>query len=386
MANSKINCRSPYYISHKDTNLESATLDIYIYTDSPHTVVTGTPDYTLNSTALDEKVVFEIAELIRDYIPGRNEGDYEPDTSGDVYATVYVDWVLTPTISGVPSAVIDEFALRAFLGYGYFQENTNPQLANALLQTNKIVLKPGSSPLRIAMDRMSTTNITFLNNGVVTSTETISNVAPDDEGYMNIIYSSDLSIYSADDYTDFIEGQGGEVEDSECLQDFFDNYDWLPCDTVIVEGDDGVTNIDVREIPTCKYEPIKVTFRNKYGSLQDLWFFGNNKKSMTTKKQQYKSNTLESNMTYSVSNPQQKLMDRMGNESITLNSGFYPEENNAVFKELFLSEQVWMEYENQLVGVIVQDSALQYKTHLTDSLINYTIRFNFAFDTINNIR
>ena len=347
MPNSKINTRSPYFVVHKDTNQESAVLELYIYTDNPHAVVTGTPDYTLETTALDERVQFEISELIRDYIPAMNDGNYEPTDGDDTYATVYVDTVLTPTISGVPAAPIETFALRAFVGYGYFQEGVQPSLDQSLLQTNTTVLNPRSAPLRIALDRQLATNITYFNNGVVTSTEAISGVAPDDEGYMNIIYSSDLSIYSADDYTDFIEGQGGTVEGSQCLESFFNNYAWLPCDTIIIEGSDGVTTIDVKEIDTCKYDPIKVTFRNKLGALQDIWFFGNNSKTLTTKKQEYKSNILEINGRYEIYNPQKKLMDKTGTESITLNTGYYPENNNAMFKELFLSLQVWMEYEDQ---------------------------------------
>jgi len=387
MANTKINTRSPYFIGYKDSNLDSATLEIYIYTDAPHTVVTGTPDYTLETLAIDERVLFEISELIRDYIPGANLGNYEPDTSDNQYATVYVDWVLTPTISGVPAAVSDEFALRAFLGYGYFQEGSNPQLAQAALQSNSVILKPGSAPLRMAVDRQIATQITFLNNGVITSNISVSGVAPDDEGYMNITYLSDLSIYSADNYTDFIEGQGGTVENSQCLQSFFNNYNWLPADEAIVDGSDGLTFFKVKDISTCKYDPIKVTFRNKYGALQDLWFFGNNQKSLSTTKTMYKANILETGpVDYSISNPQKALMNKMGNESIRLNSGFYPESNNDVFKELLLSEQVWMEYESILVGVIVKNSSLTYKTHLTDSLINYSINFDFAFDTINTVR
>lgn len=387
MANTKINTRSPFFIGNKDTNQESAVLEIYIYTDAPHTVITGTPDYTLETLAIDERVTFEISELIKDFIPGHNNGDYEPDTNDDNYATVYVDYILTPTISGIPSATIDTFASRAFLGYGYFQENTNPQLAQAALQSNSVILKPGSAPLRMAMDRHLAAVITFMKDGIITKTEAISAVAPDDEGYMSIIYVSDLSIYSADDYTDFVEGQGGTVEGSQCLENFLDNYEWLPTDTVIIEDDkEEITIFEVKSIDTCKYDPIKVTFRNKFGALQDLWFFGNNQKSITTKKQQYKSNTIESNLIYQVSNPQQKLFNKMGNESITLNSGFYPESNNDIFKELLLSEQVWMEYEDVLVGVIVKNSSLSYKTHLTESLINYSINFDFAFDTINTIR
>tara|TARA_R110000851_G_scaffold86919_2_gene189271 strand:- start:656 stop:859 length:204 start_codon:yes stop_codon:yes gene_type:complete len=57
-----------------------------------------------------------------------------------------------------------------------------------------------------------------------------------------------------------------------------------------------------------------------------------------------------------------------------------------VFEQLFLSEKVWIEYEEKTLGVTIESKSFNYKTSLTDSLINYTINVNFAFDTINNIR
>jgi len=71
---------------------------------------------------------------------------------------------------------------------------------------------------------------------------------------------------------------------------------------------------------------------------------------------------------------------------MTLNTGFYPELYNDIFKELQLSENVWIEIENRITPVNVESSGLEYKTQLNEKLINYTVDLSFAFDTINNIR
>jgi hypothetical protein len=60
-----------------------------------------------------------------------------------------------------------------------------------------------------------------------------------------------------------------------------------------------------------------------------------------------------------------------------------------VIKELLLSEQLWLttlDTTERVLGVIPKTSSVQYKTTLNDKLINYTIDFDFAFDTINTIR
>ena len=131
--------------------------------------------------------------------------------------------------------------------------------------------------------------------------------------------------------------------------------------------------------------PYKVTFENRFGALQDLWFFKRSNKKLTTKKETFKRNIIV-NGTYNVSSHQQKVLTKNGVEKMTLNTGFYPELYNDIFKELQLSENVWIEIENRITPVNVESSGLEYKTQLNEKLINYTVDLSFAFDTINNIR
>ena len=69
----------------------------------------------------------------------------------------------------------------------------------------------------------------------------------------------------------------------------------------------------------------------------------------------------------------------------TLNSGFVSESMNDSFKELLVSQYVWVVRSGVNYPVNVVDSSLTYKTALNDRLINYTLNFKYAFDTINNI-
>jgi len=55
-------------------------------------------------------------------------------------------------------------------------------------------------------------------------------------------------------------------------------------------------------------------------------------------------------------------------------------------RQLFQSEDVWITEENRTVPVNIKDSSFNYKTHLNDKLVNYTVQFEYAFDGINNIR
>jgi hypothetical protein len=79
----------------------------------------------------------------------------------------------------------------------------------------------------------------------------------------------------------------------------------------------------------------------------------------------------------------------MGSESVVLNTGFVDESYNEVIRQLMLSEQIWMTKltdEELVLPLKARTQSLQYKKHVNDKLVNYTIEFDMAFDKINNIR
>ena len=379
----KINVRSPYFINLSTTNLTSATLEIQIYIGAVNTSWQSSPQYTLTSTAVGAKVNFEIAELIKDYIPAAFNGTYPNSSvaSDDDYTTVYVDYRVTEYISSVAQTPVDTLGVRAFYGYGYFEDGANPQLLQGYLQSNTTILKPDDNALKVPVDNENTNSVAFFyNNEQIYSWTPGVNLKIQDQ----IQYVSTASA-DVDNYRERVEASGGTFEDNACIQSFLRNETIYPVDEVIIDGVEGITVLRVENIQECKYTPYKLTFINKFGVYQDIYFFKNSKLAMNTNEEMYKSNIL-TNGTYNTYDAQKKLLTKNGNQRLTLNSGYYPESNNEVFRQLFLSEKVWIEYKSKTLGVTIESKNIDYKTSLTDSLINYTVDLSFAFDTINNIR
>ena len=156
----------------------------------------------------------------------------------------------------------------------------------------------------------------------------------------------------------------------------------------------GSVPLAINRIDCTKYGiGTKVTFINRFGVLQDLWFFLKKVKQITRSNERYEANTLLSNGTYSTTDPTTKLLNSKAKQSRTLSSGYYPEWTNAYFEELLLSENVWMTRERvqqpntpEIIPVTVRTSEMTYKTSVNDRLIEYTIDFEDAFDYINNVR
>lgn len=369
---SKVNARSPYYINLSATNLTQVDMQLYVYTGEQ--TIDRTNLFILQSFAVNENVTFEIGEIVRDYILQTFDGDYES-------LNVWVDYRTNSYIQGVAQGFTSYTQLVGFDGYGFYEDDANPQNDSGLLQTNTKILKLDDAPAVIPVDTSKTTQVTYELNGKLIYTFAVSSSL-----YSNrqIKYVTN-GVNGADEYENRVIQDGGTFEDSSCLQEFMDDFTLFDFDTIYVDTTDGVIKLTVENIEECKYQPYKVTFVNKFGALQDIWFFKRSNETLTTKKEDFKRNIIV-NGVYDRSRHQQKILTKNGTEKLTLNTGFYPEEYNDVFKQMQLSEDCWIEINNKTLPINVSSSSLNYKTHLNDKLINYTIDIDFAFDTINNIR
>ena len=378
----KINVISPYFIYFKDDNLTSATLEIRIYEGFAETTWQGSPQYTLTSTAVGERITFEIAELIKDYITAAFNGSYLGLAGSGDDTTIYVDYRITKYISNVaqtPDAPV--LGLRGFYGYGYFEEGSNPQLLQGLLQSNTTILKSDDDALRVPVDNENTTSVAFLNKGeqIYVWTALAGLKIRDQIQYVS------TSSAGVDNYRERVEGSGGTFENNICLQQFLKSETIYPVDEVIVNAAEGVTVIKVNNISECKFKPYKLTFINKFGAYQDLWMFKKNSISIAATEEKFKRNIL-TNGSYNTYNHQSTILSKNAKQNLTLNSGYYPESNNELFKQLILSERVWIEYDNKTLPILITSNSLGFKTSLNDRLIDYTIQVEFAYQTINNVR
>ena len=144
--------------------------------------------------------------------------------------------------------------------------------------------------------------------------------------------------------------------------------------------------INVEDIEECKYTPYKIIFRNKLGAKQELWFFKSSRLSMQIERDKFQGNTIKDYRNNIISSHRGVNFSTMSKQTLTINSGFVPESFNEVFKQLMLSEQVWIDYNQQVLPINISNQSIDYKTSLNNKLINYTIDVEFSFNTTNNVR
>jgi len=391
----KINVRSPYYlkVTPSANTITSVQMQLYIYTGTKLTPPTSSElRYTITKTPISSNnyVVFEIAELIRDYLYIEFDGEYDSQT-----VWVRPDFTITTTGGTENPTEIDYIA---FDGYGYFEDNINPELSRTYLQSNNTIFRLNDYNLRVPIFTEDTDSVSFLYKGEVKRVQPIPSTGVDvNNTNGQIEYISVLGSDNTDAYKERVLADGGVFEDNSLLQAFLNAVDIGLVDELYINSDNGTEVIRVNTEPCTRYNPYKITFVNKFGALQDLYFSLKSTESISTSGETYKANVVNfDTLTYDSYKPQVAQYNKLGKESITLNTNYLNEQYNEVIKQLMLSEQVWLTKlldpapdSNNLetvLAVIPKTQSVTYKTSLNDRLVQYTVDFDYAFDKINTVR
>ncbi len=326
--------------------LDRAVLSLYIYDGTSGSQSSSNLRYTLAKQRIagQSNILFEISDLVRDYIDHDFNNDYTSSAKWVTASTQLFDPDGNEFASGSP--VINHYV--ALDGYGYFEEGINPQGSdNALISCNTIYLPENT-----------TGKFPILASGVgkVTIDSTDTQITDNGNSNQKIQYltipstATSIKVYDTDDTT-------------------------------------LLKTVTIDRICEPKYTSYKVTFVNKHGAYEDIYFFKKSVESMNISDEKYKLNTIDTaNVTYPTYKGQENRYNVDARKSVSLNTGFVDEGFNEAIEELLLSENVWIRWENKTLPVIPKTKSMTYKTGLNDKIINYTVDFEFAFSKINNIR
>ena len=340
----KINIRSPFYIKKTGTVAggTTATLNLRIWTGDETTDLPATNTYELSKTGTTDganwSAVFEISELVRDYLDVTFTGT-------PVSQTIWVRDVGAST------------NYLAFDGYGYYDENINPELSRNFLISNRVAWKLADNNLTIPIFVEDATDVKIRKNGSTVRT---------------------ISITDGDDTADKIEYITVVADEADTIR-FRDDSD--PIKTY---------DVTIKNMECSQYDERLVTFLNKFGALQQLYFFKKSTEKMEVKKETYKSNLIthsfSNDVAYSARRHQFSDFNVQGKERIILNTGFVSEDYNEPIEELMLSEKIWLTRDSVVYPVTAVTKSVTFKTSLNDKMVDYTVEFEYAFDKIQNVR
>jgi hypothetical protein len=448
-----INARSPYFIkvSPSSGTLSSASMALFIYAGTFTTDKPGSATYTISKNIIgtNDFVVFEISELIRDYLVT------EYGSTSDDGVWVEADITLTKT-SGSETSNLD---FLAFDGYAYFEDGVNPRT-----NVNPAVTKVTGTTTGDTDFKLVTSGKTFtktvrvgdtVENTSTSQSTTITSIDSDNQlGVALDIFgnSQNFSVPDTNNFTPqylqsnttiyfkagrdivfpvFAEAEGTisfttprssvkwneanefwnlatggwntafsdlTVSDTSISTDKIVYIRITPTDT-LVSGDTITVStsksgyaqsqtITLEEICEPRYTYINLVFYNKFGALQQMPFNKKSIESLTTTSKTYQKNIIDLSSTprYNTEKHQTRQFQMQGQEKITVNTGYIDESFNEVIRQLLLSEQVYLDDGTTVRPVVLDTNSLTFKTSVNDRLTNYTINLSFASNKINDIR
>lgn len=336
-------------------DLTKATLDVKVYTGGFLLNRPVTPTYTITKTPLanENNVSFEVAELFKDYI--------EPvfnDNYSTISTAVWVYWSILKEYADLTTSTDTGFGL-GLQGYGYFNDGINPGLPKGKQMDNVNLYVPEGENITIPI---------FIGTG----------------GVNNVKLYKNGSLTSNTDYT-IIDNPVNETPDQYIVY-VRDNNDIDYA--VITKADSTTETVYVNKVCSPKYTPYKISFLNRYGVIQDLWFFNKRTDSVSITKEKYRRTTVNLDTTpfYSTNKATDLILEIKSGKTTTLNTGFVDEEYTQVIQQLLLSEYVWIKEGSSVYPVIAKNQQLDYKTRLNDKLINFSIDFEYAYNETNIVR
>ncbi len=181
---------------------------------------------------------------------------------------------------------------------------------------------------------------------------------------------------------------GGTIIDENCSDDIMEYVSELDIDEAhIIKSDGKVEVISVETLPCNKYENVRLTFVNKFGALQDIHFSAKTTESTSAKGSSYNSINFDyDNLSNNYGSHSVRDFNKNATVRHTLNTDYLHESYSEVFRQLIVSEEVWMEHKGNVRPVNVTTNSLQKKTHANNGLVQFTISVKESHSLINNIR
>jgi hypothetical protein len=389
MATEKIFARSPYYVAYKDNvkAVAKVRVNVWAYEGVKTTDRPTNPTYTLEKTSSVNEGgynwwTFEVAELLKDYLPKVGNPALYPPTAMWGAIQVVVDYSANTT-----TGAVQDFAV--FDGYIKYEEGSQSMTSSY----------SGAAPIPYSFDRPISSEIFTADNNdtpIFSLNDKWSTFVPvfvdDTLGNKAVVFtgvngatvtetltagtnSTEIIQYAILSFQ-FFQNQG-DVAKAEINSSIITRYDTTNCIPDFTNNNTGT----------------KIWFVNRFGAIDKVTFMGLKTDSYETSKNEYRANIVGAKASggwgYETYQRQKSVLNKKGKAKFSLNTGWIAENYNDKIEDLLLAEQVWFNLGGNSTTsypVNIITSNIQEKTDANEKVINYAIEFEYANDIQNNIR
>ena len=335
---SPIFVRSPRIISRTGVVGDTMTVELRMFQAGAS--VPTNPTYTLSKvipSSLALTAHFDISPYCREFI---NHLNYTQTT---VLTPVNLDEFIRVEVKvfrNSGSVITSNFV--ALDGYGYYEEEYNPELGDIMLDEAEYLYEEGTNGGNVYIYQDGTYGLALYNNDVA------------------IIIAN-----SIDDFASVPAVHPNFVNTGNTLE-------------IYKFGSPFKTFVFT---PQCepKYTPIKCDFVNKYGVWQRITFFKASVQNFNRTSTEF--DLMPSNINYNKYENRRQEFNINAQQSIKVNTGFVPETYMEVMRQIMLSEKIMLD--NEPVNIVT--SSVELQEHINKKLINYQLDFVYSHNKLNYV-
>lgn len=350
--------RSPYIVEISEALQTGSKINLFIWNGTG--AAPTSPTYVLSKlipASNNVNTYYNISPYIREFISwNTRQQPYNTFSASQTSQWCNVKIQKFKLSGGTYSQVGTDITLKAFDGFGYYEEGYNPSLTYDILhdQGTFNYYYDGTSPSVVAQRRAG-----FIMVQTGTSYKA---------KYTNLSTGATFTQnLTNNQLTDVIRVYPTYYADGNKLE--------------ILDGS-NVTRWEGYFVPksNCKYEAVLCDFVNKYGSWQRTWFYAASNDTFSVENTEY--NLMQSTFpNYNTLEGQRKVFNTTAKKSIKVNTDWVNEDYKDLLKQLMASERILI---NSLPVKLNTKSTELFKS-INTKTINYQLEFEFAFNAINNV-
>lgn len=387
-----------YHISdsaYNETNFRYK-LEVYIWEGDNPSDKPSTATYTLTKLPDSNNVgIFDISQLIRsqlgfeepDALLNANSSQVNNNTTGAVWVQVTAtytsdDSTATPVDSGT------RLAVRGFTKYSQGVNSTHSSRATMSNFIDGLVI-PNSLQFTASFLTATIDNLVIEGeHGIDYAIDmTGKDTTESTESLVHVLLGSDLYGQTLEKRRQDIVADSGTVESFSCVYSYATQYN----DTYTIVAKDGATEkrrMSVEVACADRYTQFFIGFLNRFGAYDYIPALKAREDSATFERREFNNSYLTTAalaVSYTDTEGTERIFEANGQESITINTGYQPEDIWEMITDMMQSEKVFLVDGTNITPLIPSSGDVAKQKHINNKLVNYTLAFRVANDLKNMV-
>jgi hypothetical protein len=371
-------------------------LEVYIWSGDSPGDKPGTATFTLSKLPDSNNVgIFDISQLIRsqlgfeepDALLNANSSQVNNNTTGAVWVQVTAtytsdDSTATPVDSGT------RLAVRGFTKYSQGVNSTHSSRATMSNFIDGLVI-PNSLQFTTSFLTATIDNLVIEGeHGIDYAIDmTGKDTTESTESLVHVLLGSDLYGQTLEKRRQDIVADSGTVESFSCVYSYATQYN----DTYTIIAKDGATEqrrMAVEVACADRYTQFFIGFLNRFGAYDYIPALKAREDSATFERREFNNSYLTTAalaVSYTDTEGTERIFEANGQESLTINTGYQPEDIWEMITDMMQSEKVFLVDGTNIVPLIPSSGDVAKQKHINNKLVNYTLAFRVAHDLKNMV-